>query len=356
MGADTAAHIPALIRATAHSALPDLRCLLHQTTFDVNSPVNRQQDRLIHFAARAQILTVLQVLVEEFHADVNVSNIFGRRPIHETIECKQCVEYLLSKGADPNGFKHGTWVPAMIATNKNLLPVLKVLYKHGALLTPQNKDGWNVLHVASQKCAVPCAQFILEKAPHLVFVQSRNGRTPAHMAAAAPCVEVLELLLEVGRSQADSLGESEMLQLTHIRDAEGLTIFHLACISGSLSCVDICLKRYQSDARATSKAGMQAVHFAAQANRLNILQYLFNIFLCERTSKVERPDNVKHRVQQDFQIPDALAGFTPLHFAAREGHIDVIRWLIDVAGVSKDVEDAHGRRAVDIGEQFLHTR
>lgn len=250
----------------------------------------------------------------------------------------------------------------MIATSKNLHGILCLLVSHGALLSPTNKDGWTALHIAAQQCAVECLQFLLEYASELSIAKSRSGRTPVHMAAASGCAEGLGLLLEAGQNQC-----GETARVTELKDAEGATILHAACISGSLPCIRLCIK-YRCDLRATSKGGMRAVHFAALAGRLDALKLLHAAFVDEEhasAAKEDAPqrgvnDHALVNVTEEFVRKDDMDGFTPAHYAAREGHENVISWLFTAPpnglGLNASVEDIKGRKPIDIGVVFNTAR
>jgi hypothetical protein len=63
------------------------------------------------------------VIIPVFQYDENSctdTGIVGRRPIHEAIDCEDCVSYLVKEcQVDVNAMKRGDWTPVMIAGNKN---------------------------------------------------------------------------------------------------------------------------------------------------------------------------------------------------------------------------------------------
>lgn len=73
--------------------------------------VGRSGDTLLHYAARHGHLDVVRYLVEQLGADVEVCNNDYKRPLHEAASMahKDCVSYLLRKGAAVDSLKKADW-------------------------------------------------------------------------------------------------------------------------------------------------------------------------------------------------------------------------------------------------------
>ncbi|KAI8818408.1 ankyrin repeat-containing domain protein [Fimicolochytrium jonesii] len=307
----------------------------------VDVAVNDKGDRPLHFAARAQRLDLIKCLIDEGSANPNLANAFGRRPLHEAIDSEECVEFLLQSGADPNGFKHGTWTPAMIASGKNLLPTLSLLVRHGALLTPANKDGWTALHIAAHHAATECLEYLLTCAPELSIAKSKCDRTPLHMAASTGFAAGLEMLLRNAKTFYEDTNVCDL------KDAEGATVFHAAAVGGSLECIDMCVQN-GCDVHATSKGGLGAAHYAAMVGRVEVLRHLCGSRMDATGGSAE---TVRKLVEHD-----TMEGFTPAHYAAREGHTGVIRQMFDPVpegfGLNPTIQDFRGRTPLDIARAW----
>ncbi|KAJ3037694.1 Ankyrin repeat domain-containing protein 16 [Rhizophlyctis rosea] len=329
-----------LVRAVTHGDTTSLAALLQPS--HVND-ASEHGDRLLHFAARAGKLEAVKALVEEFGADVNVpnKNYVGTRRFGRPIY--------------PNGFKQGTWTPLMLTTSKSLPETLTLLHSRGALLTPQNKDGWNCLHLAAQSGSLPCILFILQHVPELVWIHARNGMVPVHVAAKHGFRECVEALM--GSMVAQEIVTPERNQdgvkAVEMPTNEGLTALHLGCHSGSVETIESLLERFGANPFTRDKAGRTAVHHAAMAGQVHVLEFLKTYLLKhpEWLGDVSAGD-VERSVRREFERSDTFDGFTPLHWAGKEGFREVIVWLTDPhgGGASKTAVDNRGRTASNVGK------
>ena len=63
-------------------------------------------------------------------------------------------------------------------------------------------------------------------------------------------------------------------------------------------------------------------------------------------------DNAGEQHRSVFTLanePNPLTKLAPIHFAAQNGHEDVVKWLVEQAGALPDLEDADG----EVGPRFL---
>lgn len=225
----------------------------------------------------------------------------------------------------------------MIATSKNLYPILRLLHMYGARHDQQNSCGHTVLHIAAMQEATECLRYIVEHEPRLMGVRSRNGKMPIHLAAKAGFVDGLKLLL-------DADNEESVL----IPDTEGQIPLHLVCQSSSLSSLQLLTTHPQSRFSPTmlytsSKASMLPHHYASQTGSLRILQHLHKI--------ITQYHSKDQKAVEEWINKQDIQGFTALHYAAREGHEEVVGWLVGV-GCDGDVRDGRGRRAVDVAREW----
>ncbi|XP_075455505.1 ankyrin repeat domain-containing protein 16 isoform X2 [Ascaphus truei] len=158
----------------------------------------RSGDTLLHYAARHGHLPILSYLVEMVGMDVEVLNSDYKRPLHEAASLghRDCLLYLISKGAEVDCLKKADWTPLMMACAKRNLDVIKDLIEHRANPMLRNKDGWNCFHIATREGESAVIRYLLDVFPGIWNTESKIKRTPLHTAAMHGCFEVVAVLLE----------------------------------------------------------------------------------------------------------------------------------------------------------------
>jgi ankyrin repeat protein len=185
------------------------------------------------------------------------------------------------------------------------------------------------LIMAADLGKMPLARLLLEKSAKVQYLDRHgNGKfSPLHAARSA---EMVHLLLD---HNADPNLEDEIVrQPLHwyairndimamrailLRGAEVnpyttlKTPLHESA-KRNLAAVQL-LVEYGADVKETDIRGYTPLHFAAQEGKIDVVRFL-----------VERwPEGVSERTERDAFLN------TPLHFAAQEGQIDVVRFLVE---------------------------
>ncbi|XP_022095344.1 uncharacterized protein LOC110981774 isoform X3 [Acanthaster planci] len=223
----------------------------------------------------------------------------------------------------------------------------------------QDEDGFSALHHAAliSNCNIMAA--LLDCNQISVDIKDNKGMRPLHYAAWQGKVEPVNLLVKFGSAPNDG-------------SQDGETPLHLAAQYGSHMVVDTLL-RHQADPTLKNKAGKTALDLAAEFGRLKVVQLLMNSN--QSTALLDIPSRTR------------VSMHTPLHLAAKNGHSDVIRVLLEygidinretpngtalheaaLAGKSEVVKlliasgidvykkNSHGQTALDIVNKFTPTR
>ena len=184
-------------------------------------------------------------------------------------------------------------------------------------------DGNTALHWAAYRDDMEMARLLIQ-ADANVHARTRPGDlSPLLMAARNGSAAMIELLLKAG-SDANST------------NANGTTPLMFAAASGNTDALRILLG-HGAEVNATDiPNGQTALMFAAARNRGAAIQLLATYGADLRTTS--RVSTVKPfgrfgvpGEEEDNKKTTEMGGNTPLHFAAREGHMDAVRELI-VAG------------------------
>ncbi|XP_038244629.1 ankyrin repeat domain-containing protein 16 isoform X2 [Dermochelys coriacea] len=192
-------------------------------------------DTLLHYAARHGHLDVLTHLVEALEMDIEMFNNDYKRPLHEAASMghRDCVLYLLDKGARIDCLKKADWTPLMMACTRKNVEVIKDLIEHGANPLLKNKDGWNCFHIASREGDPQIIQYLLTVSPSSWNTESKIKRTPLHTAAMHGCFDVAKALLERCPYEPDS------------RDKCGVTPFMDAIQNGHIDIAQLLLEKHK---------------------------------------------------------------------------------------------------------------
>nr|KAF6430686.1 ankyrin repeat domain 16 [Rousettus aegyptiacus] len=221
-------------------------------------------DTLLHCAARHGRRDVLAYLVEAWDMDIEAANRDYKRPLHEAASMghRDCVQYLLGRGAAVDCLKKADWTPLMMACTRRNLEVIQDLVEHGANPLLKNKDGWNSFHIASREGDPSVLQYLLTVCPAAWKTESKIGRTPLHTAAMHGCLEAVKVLLQRCQYEPDC------------RDRCGLTPFMDAIQCGHIDIARLLLEKHKACVSAEDSLGAQAIHRAAVTGQDEAIQFL----------------------------------------------------------------------------------
>uniref|UniRef100_A0A8D0P0W3 Ankyrin repeat domain-containing protein 16 n=1 Tax=Sus scrofa TaxID=9823 RepID=A0A8D0P0W3_PIG len=276
-------------------------------------------DTLLHCAARHGHLDVLTYLVEAWDMDIEATNRDYKRPLHEAASMghRDCVRYLLGRGAAVDCLKKADWTPLMMACTRRNLEVVQDLVEHGANPLLKNKDGWNSFHIASREGDPRILQYLLTVCPAAWKTESKVGRTPLHTAAMHGCLEAVKLLLQRCQYEADC------------RDKCGLTPFMDAIQCGHLGVARLLLEKHKAQVSSEDSLGAQALHRAAVTGQDEAIRFLVS------------------ELGVDVDVRATSARSSALHYAAKEGHVSTVQTLLSL-GADLNAKDGRDRSALHL--------
>ncbi|KAJ1951909.1 hypothetical protein IWQ62_006344 [Dispira parvispora] len=358
-------------------------------------------DTLAHFAARHHCVNQLCWLLEEARADPQVANEHGRQLIHEAVDHLACLELVLSalqrkcgdsgqrlgntrrpsdhsesRGTRGNAWvnvaKRGGWTPLHTVAQKGLVANLQLLLQYGADPHLVNKDGYSPVHLASQEGHLATLVLLLDVDPRLALLATKNGRLPIHLAARRGDKTMVQWLLVqskdtpldiqesfcqmhpkilglVGRQGSAELQSASpvhqrwcLSDLLYATDRAGADVFQDSIVSGNVSLVQYLMEepflvpllkgRWRNRESATGK---MAVHLACLTGQVDLVRLLG-----------------RHGLLDDPDVRDTWDQWTPLFYAARYGHVEIIRYLTTHCRARKDVMDKHGRTPLDVAQMW----
>ncbi len=379
----------------------------------------------LHYAAWRGRSEVASLLFDK-GANVNAADTStaGKKPIHVAAEnnSKSVIEFLLSKGVNVDEADKNGWTPLHYAAKFDQLEVAKFLIEKGANINAADTStiGEKPIHVAAENNSKNIIEFLISKGVS-VNDTDKDGRTPLYWASWNGRLDVVEYLIGKGAdiSAKDKDGRNpldvakghqydnvvEYLQQAELRLNKQLLT---AVQDGDFEKVKDLVSRGTSlDTK--YNGGWTLMHYAAYEGRLDIVKYLVDkwaileikyndgrTFSCNtsldsasdlvnsyfdtmkclvgKENSLEVKDNsgktplhcaafngkldiVKYFVDEekiDASIKDN-SGWTPLHWASWNGHLDVAKYLIGRGANLVNIKDKDGKTPLDIADQKGYT-
>ncbi|MBI1176603.1 hypothetical protein GC207_04105 [bacterium] len=252
---------------------------------------------------------------------------------------------------------------------KNLTNAVSRLLTNRWVQTQQSYQGDTPLHVAIEHNLPAAAEFLIEQRTNL-NTTNHVGWTPLHTALNARNATFVERLLSVGASvdsfanaalgQLDSLRQKIGLDpnLIHRRDGALRTTLHWAAV-GDQRAIISWLVEHGADSSARDRHGETALHIAVALGNTNAVQSLLEHGADPnaRNGRELSPmllaaacGNITvlallHRAgaQPDASLPSGSA----LQWAAYEGHLAAVKWLLD-QDVPVNARNRAGQTALDL--------
>ncbi|XP_066561213.1 ankyrin repeat domain-containing protein 16 isoform X2 [Amia ocellicauda] len=288
-----------------------LQCLIKRKHF------GKSGDTMLHYAARHGHLDIVRFLIEEIGLDIELYNSDYKTALHEAASMSQreCVRYLVAKGAKIDSLKKADWTPLMMACTRRNLDIIKELTENGANAGLKNKDGWNCFHVACREGEPAVIEHLLQVCPGVWSTESKTLRTPLHTAAMHGCEDVVNILLDKCHYEPDC------------RDSCGVTPFMDALRNGHIEIAKQLMEKHQASFTVADNLGSQPLHQAAVTGQDGAIRFIVQELGVDAS---ERATDIR---------------LTALHYAAKEGHSSTIKTLISL-GAALHAKDAKGRSAL----------
>ncbi|CAF3866860.1 unnamed protein product [Rotaria magnacalcarata] len=321
------------------------------------------------------------------------------KTIHDIVRTNNVkeLELIVGHGASVNEVDtrcDDKFTPLHWAAHSGSLECMHWLLWQSADMDAQTPKGWTPAHIASIRGHDACVQALINNNVN-INARDRRNQTCLHMACAH------------GNSFVTSPRHSSftlhMLQDLHHRDVNGWTPAYTAAYHGRLGCLQMLVK-WGAKLDDVDNEGNTAAHLAAMEGHLPCLKFIVSITRDTRAvlgARNDQGDTPKSLAEQFFKencctYLDALEwendhpeqaenlafpahvaayngdlehvkllveqgvvninerderGATLAHKAAGQGHVDILRWLMEM-GASMDLATQSGETPKDVARRF----
>lgn len=205
---------------------------------------------------------------------INVADPIGNTPLHVAIERgqKDCVLFLMDKGADSNRKNKDHHAPIHYCVMQNQPELLEILLSHPSKSVDIHLGGENgstALHYCAFIDNLECAQVLINHKANFCR-PCQNGFFPVHTAAQNCSNRVLEFLLAEGTKQ----GCSKLRMLSFV-DGDNNKPLHAAVQFSNLGAVKLCLDNGASIEEVIEIDNSTPLHIACAQGSLEILKLMY---------------------------------------------------------------------------------
>jgi ankyrin repeat protein len=245
----------------------------------------------------------------------------------------------ITQGADLEAKNKDGCTPlyAAVARPGQNIAMIKLLLEAGANPNARDPRGQIPLHIAARHSIRGVE--LLVSAGSDVNARDKKGTGPAMIAFELGQTDMFALMVDHGATVSTDLMYAYKGNLSRVQSLiengkaqetfeQGLTLLHAAAAGGHTAIVELLL-RNGLDVYSETQSGYTALHHAAAGNHREVAELLLakgaNV-----DAETENPIGWSYTTPS-FLLPDVHpepANQTPLHWAIREGHKDMIEWLL----------------------------
>lgn len=315
----------------------------------------------LYAAAQSGNAETIRLLIEQ-GVGVLAESEKGWNPLHAAARdgSSEAVKLLLDYGIDKNSVSLDGITALWLAAESGNVGAVEILLEAGADPEIPNSDGETPLQIAALEGKDTVVQKLLDN-PVDVNTVAKDNRTPLVRACSRNHLSTVKLLIESGADKNYTHPESTpMLQLAiyngYLEIAEYLiqagidlestfksnyTPFYVAVWKNHISIANILLEK-GAVTQCRGGSGVTALHQCAGHGQLELLRRLLediDVNVDVKTNDKWTPLHFAAEEGHLAAVKELLLakadinaqtshGITPLYLAAREGHVDVVKYLL----------------------------
>ena len=233
------------------------------------------------------------------------------------------------------------------AAKEGKLDVVKnLLKKNPAILDITNKKGRTPLYVAAMKGKYDVVKYFLEESHADAFVLDKHGWAPFHEMAQRGWLKMVKELVQKNPSavniKTNKAGTAlDIAENICYKGADCSSVveylktlsIHEAAKEGKLNVVKNLLKKNPASLDITNNQGQTPLFLAAREGHLEVVKFFVE------------------EAKADAFIKDKQFGATPLHWSAWNGNLDLVKYLVEINPESIDITNNQGETPLEVAKR-----
>jgi len=249
----------------------------------------------VHIAAKGGNTELFDLLLSKGF-DINIKDDGGITPLFYAIESRDpnMVKHVIEKGGSVKSKTNREWPVMLYGVIFGPLETVQILIDNKADVNAKNENGWAPMHSAASFGRTDIAKLLFEKGAD-IHAESNDGTTPLMAALNPNCYDVAAFLISQG-ADVNHTGTG------------GNTAFINVAGRGTVSIAELLLK-HGTDINAQNEFGQSALTVCAWSRNPDAMS--------------------KFLIINGVEInPKERTAYTPLHNAARQGHLALVENLV----------------------------
>ena len=308
-----------------------IKYLVEEQHCDLDGRTNDGKTPL-HLASEKGHSDIVKYLIEKQYCDPTCKQNTGMTPLHIACQYGQLdvAKYLIEEQhCDPSYAANGGWTPMHYASRDGKIDIIKYLIEVLKCdSNGKNGKGWTPLHLASYNNHIDIIKYLVEGKHCDLDCRTNNSRTLLHLASERGYLDVIKYLIEEQHCDPNCKQDTSMTSL------------NIAYQYGWLDVVKYLIEEQHCDPCRTINDGWTPMHYASRDGKLDIIKYLTDASNCDSSCRNSegwtacnngQMDIIKYLFEEQYYDLDSKTndGKTPLHLASEEGHLDMVKYLIE---------------------------
>ena len=211
--------------------------------------------------------------------------------------------------------------------------VIDLITKYKCDTNCKDNDGRTPLHYATNNNHLEVVRYFINEQHCDPMTRDNDHDTPLHIACGNDHVHIVQHLLSTGKVDLlakNKNGKTPMYNL----NGELVSLLHLAADHGWMDIVIDLITKYKCDANCEDSYGRTPLHYAARNSHVEVVRYFINEQHCDPMTR------------------DNDEGDTPLHLACSNCHLNIAQYLISEAHCDQSCENNYGDTPLHLASRY----